>query len=104
MRDCTQPAEPELYIATVAVAVLPGQRVMYPLWPYHAAWNPGTPDGTLAGGGMPGPTLEVQVSLRSLFGGAESAAVAGRAGAVKTNAMAKHITRLSARIKTSSSK
>src|SRR5206468_7201124 len=46
-------------MATVAVEVSPGQSVMYPLCPYQAAWKPGVPEGTLAGGGMPGPTLEV---------------------------------------------
>jgi len=35
---------------------------MYPLCPYQVEWKPGSPDGTLAGGGMPGPTLEVQVT------------------------------------------
>jgi len=46
-------------MATVAVEVSPGQSVMYPLCPYQAAWKPGVPEGTLAGGGMPGPTLDV---------------------------------------------
>ena len=32
----------------------------YPLCPYQAAWNPGTPDGALGGGGIPGPTLGTQ--------------------------------------------
>ena len=49
-------------MATVAVEVSPGHSVMYPLCPYHAAWKPGSPEGTLAGGGMPGPTLEVHVA------------------------------------------
>jgi len=44
------------------VDLSPGQRVGYPDWPYHAAWNPGTPDGTFAGGGIPGPTLDVHTA------------------------------------------
>src|SRR4029079_7797004 len=35
---------------------------MYPDCPYHAAWKPGTPAGTDAGGGMPGPSLLTQVT------------------------------------------
>ena len=35
---------------------------MYPLCPYQDAWKPGTPEGTLAGGGIPGPTLDVHAS------------------------------------------
>ena len=58
----TQPREPELYIATVAVAVSPGQRVMYPLCPYQAAWNPSRPEGTVAGGvhALPRPTKALE--------------------------------------------
>src|SRR5437867_3746483 len=35
---------------------------MYPLCPYHAAWKPGIPLGTRAGGAMPGPTLLAHVA------------------------------------------
>src|SRR5205085_2041911 len=30
--------------------------------PYHEAWKPLCPDGSPAGGGMPGPTLELQAA------------------------------------------
>jgi len=36
--------------------------VGYPLWPYHWAWNPPIPPGTLAGGGIPGPVLPLHVA------------------------------------------
>jgi hypothetical protein len=36
---------------------------MYPLCPYHEAWNPGRPEGTLAGGAMPGPTVDVHAAV-----------------------------------------
>src|SRR5438067_712880 len=38
------------------------QSDMYPLCPYHAAWNPASPVARLAGGAMPGPTLLVHVA------------------------------------------
>src|SRR5439155_3631447 len=41
---------------------VPAQSDMYPLCPYHAAWNPTRPLGNRAGGGMPGPTLLAQVA------------------------------------------
>jgi hypothetical protein len=44
----------------VAVDLSPAQSVGYPDCPYHAAWKPCRPDGRLAGGGMPGPTPDVQ--------------------------------------------
>src|SRR5438105_4327462 len=44
---------------------------MYPLWPYHAAWNPGMPAGTCAGGAIPGPMSAEHV-----------AATAGRVGRI----------------------
>src|SRR5258708_28118333 len=68
MTPRSQPNEPELYIATTAVMESPGQRVMYPLCPYHDAWNPGTPDATLVGGGMPGPTVDVQAAAFAVAG------------------------------------
>src|SRR6185503_16769487 len=45
------------------------QSDMYPLCPYHAAWNPGMPLGTRVGGAMPGPTLLVQVAARDGLAG-----------------------------------
>ena len=36
---------------------------MYPDCPYHDAWKPGWPDGSDAGGGMPGPTLDVHTAV-----------------------------------------
>src|SRR5687767_746255 len=36
---------------------------MYPLCPYHAAWKPGMPEGTRAGGAIPGPTDDAQVAV-----------------------------------------
>jgi hypothetical protein len=57
MRPATHPNDPLLRYATTAVDVVPGQSVGYPLCPYHDAWKPCSPRGTLAGGGMPGPTL-----------------------------------------------
>ncbi len=56
MRPDTQPNDPLLLNATTAVEISPGQSVGYPLCPYHDAWKPRTPDGTLGGGAMPGPT------------------------------------------------
>src|SRR5690349_6294205 len=35
---------------------------MYPLWPYQAAWNPGMPAGTCAGGAIPGPMSAAHVA------------------------------------------
>src|SRR5688500_449443 len=45
------------------------QSDMYPLCPYQAAWEPGMPDGTRAGGAMPGPTLLAQVAARAALVG-----------------------------------
>ena len=59
MRPDTQPNDPLFLNATTAVDVSPGHSVGYPLCPYQDVWNPRTPDGTLAGGGMPGPALPV---------------------------------------------
>ena len=56
MRPDTQPNDPLLLNATTAVEISPGHSVGYPLCPYHDAWKPRTPDGTLGGGAMPGPT------------------------------------------------
>ena len=39
----------------VATERVPLQRVGYPLWPYHAAWNPALPSVAAVGGGIPGP-------------------------------------------------
>lgn len=62
MRPLTQPREPVLKYATVAVARSPAQRLMYPDCPYHAAWNPAMPLGTRGGGAMPGPTPPAHVA------------------------------------------
>src|SRR5438093_1294674 len=62
MRPLTQPSEPELWYATVAVDRAPGQSVGYPLCPYHEAWKPAMPAATLTGCGMPGPSLLVHVA------------------------------------------
>src|SRR2546430_4444247 len=62
IRPRTQPSEPELWYATVAVDRSPGHNVGYPLCPYHCAWNPFTPNGRFAGCGMPGPTLLTHVA------------------------------------------
>ena len=67
-RPLTQPREPELKYATVAVARSPAQRLMYPDCPYQDAWNPGVPVGTRAGGAMPGPTDPTQVAVIGLAG------------------------------------
>src|SRR4051812_25410179 len=41
---------------------------MYPDCPYHAAWKPGSPAGTRAGAGMPGPTEPAHVAAAVLAG------------------------------------
>src|SRR2546421_3873226 len=51
---------------------------MYPLWPYQDAWKPGTPDGTVDGGAIPGPTLEVHVSVSGAAVGDASAQLSPR--------------------------
>src|SRR5438477_914811 len=80
MRPRTQPREPELWYATVAVERSPGQSVGYPLCPYHCAWKPWTPAGRPAGCGMPGPTLLAHVAAAGAFDtGAANARDAGQA-------------------------
>src|SRR2546430_356385 len=74
MRPETQPRDPELRYASVAVARSPAQSCMLPLCPYQAAWNPESFVGMTAGGGMPGPIWEVQVA--DLMGRGGSAASA----------------------------
>jgi hypothetical protein len=65
---------------------------MYPLCPYQAAWKPGSPEGTLAGGGMPGPTLEVHgvVSELGVTGCSVARAAPASAGATPSR-IAAHV-------------
>ena len=49
---------------------------MYPDWPYQAAWNPGSPPLTAAGGAIPPVTLEVHVAAAAVGAALGSAPVA----------------------------
>src|SRR5687767_6783819 len=65
---------------------------MYPLCPYQAAWKPGMPDGTRAGGAIPGPTDDAQVAIDardpSLTAEAREPSLAGTETDVRTMASA----------------
>src|SRR5919201_3817843 len=60
------------------------QSDMYPLCPYHAAWNPDSPLGTRAGGASPGPTLLAQVAARDSPAGMSAKSSTSTANALRT--------------------
>jgi len=71
---------------------------MYPDCPYHDAWNPAIPLGTLAGGAMPGPIEPTHVAFAGAGAGADAGAAAASDAMSMSTPMIGAITRPTLRL------